>query len=180
MVLIFYISLNTLASPMRWTWVWVVPKDGNGQGSLVYRSPWGCKESDRTEWLNWTELNWILAAGILISVLQRKDTEAQGGWRKLSWLSRGDWEAQITGKVLPFILSTWESVSGNHSLLHTPHRRRTWYSGQSLVCSLVLIRMVRSLWSRGMFQQVGWRTISEVWTFIESKMNTFWYFKSPA
>ena len=25
------------------------------QGSLVYCSPWGCKESDTTEWLNWTE-----------------------------------------------------------------------------------------------------------------------------
>ena len=63
---------------MRWTWVWVVPEDGNGQGNLVYRSPWGCKESDRTEWLNWTELNWILAAGILISVLQRKDRGSKG------------------------------------------------------------------------------------------------------
>ena len=30
---------------------------GDGQGSLVCRSPWGCKESDTTEWLNWTELN---------------------------------------------------------------------------------------------------------------------------
>ena len=28
---------------------------GDGQGSLVYYSPWGCKESDRTEWLNWTD-----------------------------------------------------------------------------------------------------------------------------
>ena len=28
---------------------------GNGQGSLVCCSPWGCKESDTTEWLNWTE-----------------------------------------------------------------------------------------------------------------------------
>ena len=27
-----------------------------GQGSLVYYSPWGHKESDTTEWLNWTEL----------------------------------------------------------------------------------------------------------------------------
>ena len=28
---------------------------GEGQGSLVCCSPWGCKESDRTEWMNWTE-----------------------------------------------------------------------------------------------------------------------------
>ena len=29
---------------------------GDGQGSLACCSPWGCKESDMTEWLNWTEL----------------------------------------------------------------------------------------------------------------------------
>ena len=29
---------------------------GDGQGSLVCCSPWGCKELDTTEWLNWTEL----------------------------------------------------------------------------------------------------------------------------
>ena len=28
------------------------PGDGEGQQSLVRCSPWGCKESDRTEWLN--------------------------------------------------------------------------------------------------------------------------------
>ena len=27
---------------------------GDGQGSLACCSPWGCKESDMTEWLNWT------------------------------------------------------------------------------------------------------------------------------
>ena len=31
------------------------PGDGEGQGSLACHSPWGCKESDTTEWLNWTE-----------------------------------------------------------------------------------------------------------------------------
>ena len=31
---------------------------GDGQGRLVCYSPWGRKESDMTEWLNWTELNW--------------------------------------------------------------------------------------------------------------------------
>ena len=31
------------------------PGVGDGQGSLVCCSPWGHKESDTTEWLNWTE-----------------------------------------------------------------------------------------------------------------------------
>ena len=29
---------------------------GDGQGGLECCSPWGCKQSDTTEWLNWTEL----------------------------------------------------------------------------------------------------------------------------
>ena len=32
-----------------------VPGVGDGQGSLVCCSPWGRKESDMTEWLNWTD-----------------------------------------------------------------------------------------------------------------------------
>ena len=31
------------------------PGVGDGQGSLACCSPWGHKESDMTEWLNWTE-----------------------------------------------------------------------------------------------------------------------------
>ena len=31
------------------------PGVGDGQGGLVCCSPWGRKESDMTEWLNWTE-----------------------------------------------------------------------------------------------------------------------------
>ena len=30
---------------------------GEGQGGLMCCGPWGHKESDKTEWLNWTELN---------------------------------------------------------------------------------------------------------------------------
>ena len=49
---------------MRWldgitdsmTWVWASSGDGEGQGSLACCSPWGRKESDTTERLNWTEL----------------------------------------------------------------------------------------------------------------------------
>ena len=35
------------------------PEVGDGQGSLACCSPWGHKESETIEWLNWTELNWI-------------------------------------------------------------------------------------------------------------------------
>ena len=31
---------------------------GDGQGGLACCSPWGCKESDVTGWLNLTDLNW--------------------------------------------------------------------------------------------------------------------------
>ena len=41
------------------------PGVGDGQGSLVCCSPWGCKESDMTEWLNWTEL-WSEAFNISV------------------------------------------------------------------------------------------------------------------
>ena len=34
---------------------------GDGQGSLVWHYPWGCKESDMTECLNWTELRPIFS-----------------------------------------------------------------------------------------------------------------------
>ena len=32
---------------------------GDGQGGLACCSSWGCKESDMTQRLNWTELNWL-------------------------------------------------------------------------------------------------------------------------
>ena len=32
------------------------PGAGDGQGGLACCSPWGCKQLDMTEWLNWTEL----------------------------------------------------------------------------------------------------------------------------
>ena len=47
-----------MASPTRWTWIWASPGVGDRQGSLGCFSPWSCKELDRSEWLNWTELNW--------------------------------------------------------------------------------------------------------------------------
>ena len=35
---------------------------GDGQGGLMCCSSWGCKKSDTTEWLNWTELTVVMTA----------------------------------------------------------------------------------------------------------------------
>ena len=40
-----------------WVWVRLNSRSFYGQGGLPFCSPWGCKELNMTEWLNWTELN---------------------------------------------------------------------------------------------------------------------------
>jgi len=45
-----------MASLTWWTRVWVTLGVGDGQGGLVCCYSSGRKESDMTEWLNWTEL----------------------------------------------------------------------------------------------------------------------------
>ena len=47
-----------MASLTWCTWVWVNSRVGDGQGGLACYDSWGRKESDTTEQLNWTELNW--------------------------------------------------------------------------------------------------------------------------
>ena len=48
-------SRGWMASPTRWTWVWVNSGFGDRQGGLAWWNSWGLKESEMTEWLNWTE-----------------------------------------------------------------------------------------------------------------------------
>ena len=40
---------------------------GDGQGGLACCSSWGCKESDTTEWLNWTELRGSLSPSTILT-----------------------------------------------------------------------------------------------------------------
>ena len=44
-----------MASPTQWTWVWVNSGSWWWTGGLACCSPWGRKDSDTTEWLNWTD-----------------------------------------------------------------------------------------------------------------------------
>ena len=64
------------------------PGVGDGQGSLVCCSPWGRKESDMTERLNWTDLNinkaaspaCVLGYGIFFFVISSLDWLSSEGW----------------------------------------------------------------------------------------------------
>ena len=46
-----------MASLTRWTWVWVNSMVGDALGGLECCDSWGRKESDTTEWLNWTDIH---------------------------------------------------------------------------------------------------------------------------
>ena len=75
------------------------PGDGNGQGGLACCDSQGCKESDTTEWLNWTELRpmiylWLSVTGemengiALVASLKL--------WNDNQY-TKGSWEALIKG-----------------------------------------------------------------------------------
>ena len=58
-----------------------VPGVGDGQGSLACCSPWGCKELDTTERLNWPELRELL----------RRARPSVGAWRQETGFSEYSW-----------------------------------------------------------------------------------------
>ena len=96
-----------MASPTQWTWVWESSRVGDRQGSLVCCSPWGHKESDMTEQLNWTELNWV---GVIIYFVRE-------GSSKLQWdisLSAGG--GKELGRISPFQIQTLKLISVIFSL----------------------------------------------------------------
>ena len=79
------------------------PGVGDGQGGLVCCSPWDHKESDMTEWLNWTELNQEIIKLFQLSVhltphtapqineqeerKQKKESEKRNLWNE-----KGKWD----------------------------------------------------------------------------------------
>ena len=79
-----------MASPTQWTWVWVNSRVGDGQGGLACCSTWGRKESDTTEWLNWTELNWIKNHSQMRS-LGLKKNESQENKREIHLIDKQNW-----------------------------------------------------------------------------------------
>ena len=122
------------------------PGVGDGQGGLACCGSWGCKESDTTEWLNWTKAkylqvwSWFLSfhlpsvshvelPGKLHSV---RDSGTFGIVQLSSWRSslrsqhhlyitaagRGDKAATPAPNIFHLVTSHWPDCSQPASLLH--------------------------------------------------------------
>ena len=55
---------------------------GNGQGGLACCSPWGCKVSDMTEQLNWTELKYCTKSYESKSLSSYRNLMGKSKWRR--------------------------------------------------------------------------------------------------
>ena len=65
-----------------------IPGVGDGQGGLVCCHSWGCRESDRTERLNWTELMPLSLKHILPHLRSWLQTYVLNCLHDISWMSK--------------------------------------------------------------------------------------------
>jgi len=129
---------------LEWT-----PGVGDGQGGLACCNSWDCKESDTTEWLNWTELKWLSThahivlgekALVWIGCRSGRWVLAEGTYHKLIQLSHSNqqlipivnsWHCKrIEGKKFKLL-----NISLTMSTGHIPKARPLWpASSPSLGC----------------------------------------------
>ena len=112
------------------------PGVGEGQGSLACCSPCGCKESDTTERLKWTELNWM-------------PEKIEGRWRrarlKLRWLDG------IINSIDMNLGKLWEMV----------RNREAWHAAVHVV-SMSQTRL--SDWTTATIHKFNRNIVKQRWT----------------
>ena len=121
---------------------------GDGQGSLVCYSPWGRKELDMTEQLNWTDV-------FPTQISRQFNTKMITRLRKSGNLAPSDFGSQAS--YLHNLQHLLTSRHGNHSILMTPVSRLSY--------------QYRELWAIQLFknmskQHVALIQFSSVITFI--------------
>ena len=62
---------GSMASPSRWMWVWANSGSSDGQGSLLFCSPWDHKELDTIEWMNWGKRHHRLKWWVILVILNK-------------------------------------------------------------------------------------------------------------
>ena len=102
------------------------PGVGDGQGGLVCCSPWGCKESDMTEWLNWTELN---ASQVMLPSKSPKTAERvfYGSTNLYSLTGKG---AMKNGRGWTSLIKKWIykiHKDGNNAFCYVMWHYKEWF-----------------------------------------------------
>jgi len=98
----------------------LAPGVGDRQGSLVCCSPWGHKESDMTEWLNWTEsVDSAFIRGEIILVSSLKEDAG------LSWSKRNKGRETISPCFLE-VRYNFLQPKGNGFCQHPHEPKRTF------------------------------------------------------
>ena len=98
-----------MASPTRWTWVWASSKSWWYQGSLACCGPWGHRESDTTEGLNWSQfLSAVYGRGLLFLLTYTDALECWGStqWILVEWMNK-----YIRFTFGPSVLVLWQHLA---------------------------------------------------------------------
>ena len=121
------------------------PGVGDGQGSLACCSPWGCKESDMTERLNWTELihwkDWCWSwSSKIVATWCEEPTHWKRlwCWERLRTRERGDrrWDdciASLTQWTWVWANSGSQWRTGKLGVLQSMHRLQSQRARHDLV-----------------------------------------------
>ena len=91
------------------------PGVGDGQGSLACCSPWGCKEWDTTEQLNWTEAAFTgfssNPAKIVSHYFYRAQRTVAGSFPFSRWGPGALWHWWAIGLTVPTTFESWHTSS---------------------------------------------------------------------
>ena len=148
-----------IASPTQWTWVWVSSGSWWWVGKPVPCSPWGHKESDTTEGLNWTELNWCWSWSFNTLATWCKELthwKRPWCWEKMRERKEGHKDDEMVG---------WHHRLNGHEFEQTQGDSE----GQgSLVCCIP--------WGRKELDMTEWLNWTELILFTNSYWDLFWEF----
>ena len=86
------------------------PAVGDGQGGLTCCDSWGCKESDMTEWLNWTELRQHIKKQRHYSANKGPSCQSYGFSSSLIWYESWTIEKAERRRIDSFELWCWRGL----------------------------------------------------------------------